>query len=157
MKTYKEISKFPGIQAGDIHSTTLIEGTTDQLTLLVLESNNAILDGILNKQTVNKDLSNLPDAMGTINSLVFNVGIPERIEHDNMRGGDEVQAGVTSLEGDEHDLACGIVGESRHGGIAFFQVHATVEAGVVPSATGEGDFEKIQEGGELAENDGFLF
>jgi hypothetical protein len=60
-------------------------------------------DAVLDEQTVGDDFGGLADAMRSIDGLVFNGGIPPRIEEDDVAGGGEVEAGPTGFQRDEEN------------------------------------------------------
>ena len=45
----------------------------------------------------------LADAVGAVDGLVFDGGIPPRIEEDDVAGGGEIQAEAAGLQRDEED------------------------------------------------------
>ena len=79
------------------------EDVGGESALAALELPDFLLDALFHQQAVGDDVAGLADAVGAVDGLVFDGGIPPRIvEHDVARGG-EVQAEAAGAQGDEED------------------------------------------------------
>lgn len=156
METHKEKSQLLHAQPTDSLPSALIQRPLDKFAFLLLQRNDAILDRIRHEDAMHLHGSALTDAMRAIDGLFLNIRIPKRIEDDDLRGGGEVEAGIPGFERDEHDAVVGFGAEVDDGFVAGVGGHGAVEAGVGEGFPVDGDFEQVEEGGELAEDDCFF-
>jgi hypothetical protein len=73
------------------------EHVGDELGLLVLEDADLLFDGVAGEQAVGDDLVFLADAVGAVDGLVFDGGVPPRIVEDDVGGGGQVEAAPPAL------------------------------------------------------------
>lgn len=66
----EEIGQLLHTQAGDVLSGFLVQRLTDQGTLLFLQFDDAIFDGVRHKDSVHFDWPGLPEAMCTVDCLL---------------------------------------------------------------------------------------
>ena len=79
------------------------EDRADELALLSAELEDLLLDRALGDEPVGRDDLGLADAVRAVGRLVFDGGVPPRVEVDDRVGRGQVQAGAAGLEGDEED------------------------------------------------------
>jgi len=72
----------------------LIQSPLDELSFLFLQSEDPVLDSVWYKYAVDVDGLLLPDAVGTINGLLFDVWIPEWVENNDLRSYREIQTSI---------------------------------------------------------------
>lgn len=81
----KQIRQFPWTQPRDRAARPLVQRALDQLSFLLLKGENAVLDGLGNKDAMHDDGFRLTDAVGAVNGLFFDVGVPEGVENDDYK------------------------------------------------------------------------
>ena len=64
-----------------------------------------LFEGAFGDKAVDLDVALLADTEGAVGGLRFDGGVPPQIVMDDLRGGDEVEAGATSLERENEDFA----------------------------------------------------
>ena len=64
-----------------------------------------LFEGAFGNKAVDLDVALLTDTEGAVGGLRFNGGVPPQIVMDDLRGGDEVEAGATSLEREDEHFA----------------------------------------------------
>ena len=99
----------------------------------------------------------LTDTVRTIDGLLLDERVPERIENDDLGGDCQVETGVTRLERDEHDLGVARGLEAGDGFATVGRGHGAVVALVWDTRAVDGYFEQIEEGGKLAKDDCLCF
>ena len=107
----KQVSEVIHAEARDASSGTLIQRRINELALLLLKCDNAVLDSALDQDTMDLDRQLLADAVGTVNCLHLDVWVPEGIEDDDLGGASQVESSISSLERDEHDLHVALLHE----------------------------------------------
>ena len=63
------------------------------------------LDGVLGDEAIGEDLPGLADAVGAVDRLGFDGGVPPGIEEENVLRGRQIQAEAAGFEADEKQLA----------------------------------------------------
>jgi hypothetical protein len=66
--------------------------------LALLQREDALLDGVLRDEAVDDHRLVLADAVGAVGGLIFDGGVPPRVEQEDVVGGGEVEAGAAGLE-----------------------------------------------------------
>ena len=132
----------------------VLHGGGHELALGGLKLQDALLHGAARDESAGGDDAGLADAVGAVDGLGFDGGIPPGFDEDNVVGGGEVQAVAAGLEADEEDAPRGIGLERGH-------LSGAVARGAVEVA--EGDIfrfkpasDEFQHTGELAEDDDFV-
>ena len=69
-----------------------------QCAFLFLQLADFLLDGVAHEQSVSHHFPGLADAVSAVDGLVFNRGIPPRIEEDNVRSRGKIQSKPAGLE-----------------------------------------------------------
>jgi hypothetical protein len=83
--------------------------------LLLLQVPDLLLDRAGGDEAVGVDRAGLADAVGAVDGLGFDGGIPPRIVQHDVAGGGEVEAGAGGAEGEEeHGGACLVVEGADH-------------------------------------------
>ena len=80
----EEIGKLANTETSQALAGILIESSVDEIALLLLQSQNTIFNSVRNDDAMHVDLVLLPDAVSTVNSLLLDEGVPERIENDDL-------------------------------------------------------------------------
>ena len=86
------------IETSEAPGSLLVKRSIDDLHLCILKLFDMVFDSLGNKDAVHKHLAGLRHAMSPIDGLLFDEGIPERVEDDNARGLPEVQTSIASLD-----------------------------------------------------------
>ena len=130
------------------------EDVLGQGFFLFLEFADFFFDAVFDEQAVGDDFLGLADAVGAVDGLVFDGGVPPGIEEDDVAGGSQVQAEAAGFEGDEEDARA-------FGGLEFldevaavFSVAGEVKGG--PTSFVERGLEEVQELDELGEDEDLL-
>lgn len=93
--------------------------------------------------------------MHAIDGLILDGGGPPRVREHDLVGGDEVEADAADGQAGEHDGAVRVGLEPGHGGVALGRVHLAVDAGEGVVLVCQLGLDDVEEGGPLAEDDGF--
>ena len=65
---------------------------------LFLEQTDLLLDAVFDEEAIGNDFVGLADAVGAVNGLAFDGGVPPGIEEDHIVGGGEVEAEAAGFE-----------------------------------------------------------
>ena len=76
----------------------LTEDVADHEVLLVLKGHDLLFDGAFGEHTIGHDGLRLADAVGTVDGLVLDGGIPPWIIQDDIRRGGEVETTPAGLQ-----------------------------------------------------------
>ena len=76
--------------------------------LRLLELEDLLLDGVPGDQAVGEDGAGLADAVGAVDGLGLDGGVPPGVEQEDVVGGGQVEAEAAGLEADQEELAVGI-------------------------------------------------
>ena len=114
----------------------LSENVVSEGAFLFLEEADFFLDGVFDEEAVGEDGLFLADAVGAVDGLGFDGGVPPGVEEDDIGGGGEIEAGAAGFEADEE-------GGGAVVGLEFLDELAAVFGGAVeaegfPFAGGEG-------------------
>src|SRR5678816_1149021 len=90
---------FPAQGGGEVFFAT--DRRADNVAFAGLELEDFFFDGIARDELIAGDDSSLTDTMGAIGGLIFDCGIPPRIEMDDGIRAREVQTDAACLETDE--------------------------------------------------------
>ena len=122
----------------------------------MLELQDFFLDGAFGDQAVGEDVAGLADAVGAVDGLGFDGGVPPGVEQEDVVGAGEVEAEAAGLEADQEEPGVGIVLELLDGrfAVAGFAVEIGVADGV--PAVVEAFADDGQEAGELGEDQGLV-
>lgn len=101
------------IKTTHVLGSILIKSALDQMSLLFLKFDNTVLHGALNQDSMYFDRILLTNTMSSIDSLHFDERVPERIQDDDLRSSDQVEASIAGFQGDEHDVVCGVLALGR--------------------------------------------
>ena len=82
-----------------------VEHARDERTLGAVQREDLLLDGAARDEPVDRDRLVLADAVRAIGGLIFDGGVPPRIEVDHVVGAGEVDAGAAGLERDQEQIA----------------------------------------------------
>src|SRR6266487_2676634 len=93
------------------------EDIGDGLGFALLQFPNLFLDGAGGDEAVGVDRAGLADAMGAVDGLRFDGGVPPRIVEDDVAGGGEVEAGAGGAQAEEEHSGVGIFLEVLHNGL----------------------------------------
>src|SRR5215210_874443 len=136
-------------QLGDDALVGLDDGVGEG-SLAGLELEDLFFDGVAGDEAVGEDGAGLADAVGAVDGLGFDGGVPPRVEEVDVVGGGEVEAEAAGFQADEEEAASGIGLELLHQLLAVAGLAVQVEVwetgGVEPAA------EDAQEAGELGED-----
>jgi hypothetical protein len=116
-----------------------------------LELEDFFLDGVAGDEAVGEDLAGLADAVGAVDGLGFDSGIPPGVEQEDVIGGGEVKAEAAGFEADEEEFAVGVVLEAVDLRLAF--VGAAVEVFVIDAVFIEVLAEDAEHFGELRKDE----
>src|SRR5450755_2936826 len=83
-----------------------------QIALGALQLQNFLFDSIARDQAIGEDLVHLADAVGAVDGLGFDGGIPPGVEQKDVLGGGQVEAQSSSLQADEEQGASRVVLEA---------------------------------------------
>jgi hypothetical protein len=142
-----------GLELGD-EAFVFADDGGGEVAFGLLEEENFFLDGVAGDEAVGEDGFGLTDAVGTVDGLGFDGGVPPWVEEEDVVGGGEVEADAAGFEGDEEEGAGGI-------GLKTVDALAAVAGLTVEVLVGEaGEVEVVledgEEGGELGEDEGFV-
>src|SRR5215210_230137 len=96
------------------HAPIRLDDGVGEVSLALLELENLLLDGVAGHQTAGEDGTALADAVGAVDGLGLDGGVPPGIEEVDVVGGGEVQAQPPRLEADQEELAGGVGLERLH-------------------------------------------
>lgn len=102
------------------------------------------------------DLAHLSNPMSTIDRLFLDIRVPEGIENDDMRRRNQVQTRVARFERHQHDATARVIGKVKYGRVTVHRLHGPIVPTVSPAATRNRHLEKVEQRGELAEDDYLL-
>ena len=68
-----------------------VEGTSDQVLLVVLDLHHLLLDRALCDELVDEGLLGLSHPVGAVEALLFSGRVPSRVEKEEMVGSSQVQ------------------------------------------------------------------
>ena len=81
----------------------------------LLELQDFFLDGIAGDEAVGEDVADLADAVGAVDGLGFDGGVPPGVEEEDVVGAGEVEAQAAGFERDEEEARGGVVLELLDG------------------------------------------
>lgn len=115
----------------------------------------------LRDEAVDGNWVGLTDAVGAGLGLKISLGVPIGFEHDDFRGGSEIEAKATSTGRDEHDLVFGVVVEEADGEVAAGASSGPVQAAEFEFGVGDGlhfkeVFAYVQHFGKTGKDEDFL-
>ena len=73
----------------------------------LLELQDFFLDGAFGDEAVGEDVADLADAVGAVDGLGFDGGVPPGVEEEDVVGAGEVEAEAAGFEGDEEESVSG--------------------------------------------------
>ncbi len=120
----------------------------------MLEAEDFFFDGVLGDDAAGVDGFVLADAVGAVDGLGFDGGVPPGVEEVDVVGGGEVEAEAAGFEGDEEEGAGGVGLEMLDAllAVAGFAIEIFVD-----DAFGvEGGADDGEHAGELGEDQGFV-
>ena len=117
----------------------------------LLEGADLFLDGVAGDQAVGDHLALLTYAVGAVDRLGFDRGIPPRIEEDDVARGGEIQAGAGGFEREEENGDRGVGLKFIHERLAVFGLAG--EEQVRDAAGGEFGADEFEHRDELRENE----
>lgn len=82
--TYKQVCKLALAQSTETLTRLFVKSFVDQSTLPLLQSADAVLNRVLDKDPMDVNRTLLPDAVSSINGLLFDKRVPKWVE-DNLR------------------------------------------------------------------------
>lgn len=136
----------------------LRKGQPHQLALLPLDPQHPFLHRALHHEPPHRRLPLLPEPVHPIHSLILDRGRPPAIRQNHLARGHEVQPHRTYRQRGEQDRAIRVVVQGSKGGVALRGFQGAVDPGDV-CGCGEGGpeagLDDVEEGGPLAEDDGF--
>ena len=74
------------------------EERVGQVTFGLVEAEYFFFDGVLGDEVIDGDILLLPDAVGAVGGLLFDDGIPPRVEVDDVVGTGQVEPQSTGFE-----------------------------------------------------------
>ena len=113
----------------------------------MLENADLFLDGVPGKEAVGDDLVLLADAVGAVDGLILDGGVPPWIVEDDVGGGGEIEAGTTCFEGKHEDG--GVFGGLEAFDFAFAVLGLAGEVIVGTVLEFEAGLDEVQHGDEL--------
>src|SRR5688572_12312475 len=93
----------------------------------------------------------MADAVGAVDGLVFDGGVPPGVEEDDIAGGGEIEADAAGAQGNEEDGGAGSVLELFDERLAV--LGGTGEEKRVPLALADGGGDEVEHAGELGEDE----
>src|SRR3984893_16274817 len=121
-----------------------------KVALAAVESEDFLLDTILDDQAVDSDRPLLPDAMCAIGGLILDRRIPPGVEMDHVVGGGQVQSGAARLEADEKQRRVGRL-KGRGASLLILGRRAPVKILIADATLVESRAHALQVTDELAE------
>ena len=113
-----------------------------------------LFEGALGDKAVDLNVALLADTEGAVGGLRFDGGVPPQIVMDDLRGGDEIEAGATSLERENEHFAVWIFLEILdHFGTLRLCATAVVEMRAEAEFAFDGGFEQVAHFGKLCEDE----
>ena len=130
------------------------QNVRDGLGLALLQLPNLLLDRAGSDQAIGVDGVRLADAMGAVDGLGFDSGVPPRIIEDDVAGGGQIQTGTGGAKAEEENGAVGIVLKSLGDELAILGFSGQDVSGNLPR--GAFCFQDFQHLNELAEDEDLL-
>lgn len=132
----------------------LAEDRLGEVALALLEFENALFDGVLGDEAIGEDGAGLADAVGAVNRLGFDGGVPPGVEEIDVIGGGEIEAGAAGFQAKQEDGAIGI-------GLEMLDTFLTIRGGaveilVLQARLIEARLQEREEAGELREHQCFV-
>jgi hypothetical protein len=100
----------------------------------LLEFPDFFLDGAWGDEAVGVDGAGLADAMGAVDGLGFDGGVPPGVVEDDVAGGGEIEAGAGGAEAEEEHGGVGIVLEALTTSWRFLVSPVRMWVGMLPLA-----------------------
>lgn len=132
----------------------LAEDVFREGAFLFLEAADFFLDAVFHQQTVGEDGLLLADAVGAVDRLSLDGGIPPRIEKHDIGGRGQVQTGAAGLEADEKHSGAVVVLEFLHERPSV--LGGTIEAEGLPFAGSQRLAGEVEHFEELGKDDDLL-
>lgn len=122
----EKVLKLIKVQSGNLGTSFLIKSCIDDVFLGLLQRHNAVLYRPPCMETVDFDGLLLAYTMGAVDSLHFNIRVPERLDDDDTRRRDEVEAGIARSQREEHDFDVRVVAKALRYLVTRSHGHATI-------------------------------
>ena len=131
------------------------EERVGQVTFGLVETEYFFFDGVLGDEVIDGDILLLPDAVGAVGGLLFDDGIPPRVEVDDIVGTGQVEPQSTGFETDEEEGAVARL-EVADELLALGHRGRAIEIEVRQSSFVHGAAHFIEETGKLTEDEGTI-
>ena len=83
LATVEKVLELIDVKAADLATFSLVHRRLDHVSLFLLEGNDTILHSSLSEDAVDLHLSLLSNAVGSVDSLHLDVGVPKRVKDNN--------------------------------------------------------------------------
>jgi hypothetical protein len=93
-------------------AVVLTEDGVREFAFRVLEFEDLFFNRVAGDEAVGEDIAGLADAVGAVDGLSLNGGVPPGIEEEDISGGGQIEAKAAGTEADEEELAGGVVLEA---------------------------------------------
>ncbi len=145
---HEQRAKILGVESG-AECPFGVHDIREQCRLFRFECHDLLFDRVFGNETVDHDVSRLPDAVSAIDRLCFGGWVPPGIEDEAVVGLGEIETEATSLEADQKDGHC-----ARLELLQDFTAIArrTVEVAVGDALCVESGAHRTEESGELTED-----
>ena len=129
------------------------EEARDKVALGSVELEDLFFDRVLGHEAIDRDGAGLADAVGAVGRLIFDGGVPPRVEVDHVVGSGQVEARAARFERDQKEVALAAL-EGIDLFLTMLGGGLAVEVLVRDLAFVEGLFDEGQVRRELAEDEG---
>ena len=125
-----------------------------ELAFVLLEGDDFFFDRVLGDEAAGVDSPGLADAVGAVDGLLLDGGVPPGVEEEDVVGGGEVEAEAAGFEADEEELAVVVILEvfDAGGTVAGFAVEVFVADFFFVQMSAEDG----EHAGELGEDERFV-
>ena len=112
-----------------------VDDRVGEVALGFLQLEHFFFDRVLGDQAIREDLAGLADAVGAVDGLRFDRGVPPGIEQEDVIGRGQIQAEAAGFQADEEQLAVRIVLELLDARLAIAGFAVEVFVGVFSSSS----------------------